>query len=63
MEINNISYYLNDKQVAARYGVHRTVIWGWVRKGLFPPPDKLSKGCSRWPDAVIAEHERRIGRK
>ena len=42
--------YLSDKQLAEKYGVHRTTIWRWVKQGDFPPPVKLSPGCSRWPD-------------
>lgn len=48
MQIDNTSAYLNDKQLAARYNVHRTRIWAWVRLGDFPPPVKLSPGCTRW---------------
>ena len=60
MEINNVEKYLTDKQVAARYNVHRTTVLRWVREGLFPKPTKLSEGCSRWSDAAIARHERKI---
>ena len=41
--------YLADRQVAVRYGVHRTTIWGWVKSDpTFPKPVTLSPGCTRW---------------
>jgi len=41
--------YLQDKQVAARYGVNRTTLWRWVKKDpSFPKPISLSIGCTRW---------------
>ena len=45
--------YLSDKQLAEKYGVHRTTIWRWVKQGDFPPPVKLSPGCSRWPGQPV----------
>jgi len=59
MQINKTSAFLNDRQLAARYGVHRTTVWRWVRLGTFPAPEKISEGCSRWRDDVIAAHEQR----
>ncbi|MDQ2065080.1 AlpA family phage regulatory protein [Xinfangfangia sp. CPCC 101601] len=41
--------YLSDAQLAARYGVHRTTPWRWVKTDpAFPQPVKLSPQCSRW---------------
>lgn len=41
--------YLSDTQVAARYGVHRSTPWRWVRTDLnFPAPVTLTPGCTRW---------------
>lgn len=41
--------YLADTQVAARYSVHRTTPWRWVKSDLsFPKPVTLSAGCTRW---------------
>lgn len=43
------STYLQDKQVAARYGVGRASVWRWLKADLtFPKPFKLSPGCARW---------------
>mgnify|MGYP006295087811 CR=1 FL=1 len=52
--------YLSDRQVGARYGVHRTSIWRWFRDGNFPRPIKLSPGCTKWllSDIVKWEAER-----
>lgn len=52
-------FYYSDKQVGTRYGVHRSTVWRWVRNGDFPPPDSLSKGCSRWPLQVIEDWEKK----
>jgi prophage regulatory protein len=51
--------FVSDKQLGARYGVHRTAIWRWLRSGNFPKPVKLSPGCTRWKMADILEHENR----
>lgn len=41
--------YVTDTQLAARYGVHRTTPWRWVKTDpSFPQPVKLSPQCSRW---------------
>ena len=41
--------YLADNQVAARYGVHRSTPWRWVKSDPeFPAPVTLSSGCTRW---------------
>lgn len=57
MQINETQCFLSDKQLAIRYGVHRTTIWRWVRTGNFPAPKILSSKCSRWADDDIAAHE------
>ncbi|MBN8978921.1 MAG: AlpA family phage regulatory protein [Rhizobiales bacterium] len=43
------SLYLQDKQVAERYGVSRGCIWRWVKTDPnFPKPVSLSPGSTRW---------------
>jgi len=49
--------YLSDKQLAKKFGVHRTTIWRWVKNGTFPKPLKLSEGCTRWPEKPVQEWE------
>lgn len=49
--------FVSDKQLAKRYGVHRTTIWRWVRNGEFPPPFKISEGCTRWSMGAVLDHE------
>jgi prophage regulatory protein len=51
--------YFSDKQLAKKFGVHRTAIWRWVKKGDFPKPIKLSPGCTRWVDESIREWEQK----
>ena len=57
-----ITTYLTDKQVAARYGVNKSTIWRWVEKGRFSKPVKLSPGCTRWrlSDVEAWEAERGV---
>ncbi|KAA8608609.1 AlpA family transcriptional regulator [Salipiger aestuarii] len=41
--------YLSDLQIAARYGVHRSTPWRWLKADdSFPAPVSLSPGCTRW---------------
>lgn len=54
--------YASDRQLAKRYGVHRTAIWRWVRNGDLPAPLRLSPGCTRWKMADILEHEAALRR-
>lgn len=51
--------YVTDKQLAQRYGVHRTTIWRWVKESGFPTPIKLSHGCTRWSGEKVEEWDRR----
>ena len=49
--------YLRDSDLAKRYGVHRSTVWRWVRKGLLPKPIRLTPGCTRWNSAEIYNFE------
>jgi predicted DNA-binding transcriptional regulator AlpA len=49
--------YFTDKQVAARFGVHRTTIWRWIKNEGFPKPVQLSKGCTRFQEAPVRAWE------
>ena len=49
--------YLNDKQLAGRYGVSRATIWRWVAKGMLPKPVQISPGTTRWKSDQIASFE------
>lgn len=40
--------YLRDIDVADRYGIDRSTVHRWARKGIIPRPIRLSPGCSRW---------------
>lgn len=52
--------YLNDLQLSARYGVHRSTPWRWVKSDpMFPKPVKLSSQCSRWKLSEIEAWETR----
>jgi predicted DNA-binding transcriptional regulator AlpA len=50
--------FLTKKAVAERQGVTTRTIDRWMRKGLFPPPVKLTAagGC-RWPEHLLVEWE------
>lgn len=50
--------YLSDTQLAARYGVHRSTPWRWVKTDKnFPKPFMLSPGCTRWKLADLETWE------
>jgi prophage regulatory protein len=50
--------YLSDAQLSARYGVHRSTPWRWVKTdATFPKPVKLSLQCSRWKLSEIQAWE------
>ena len=42
--------YATDKQLAARFGVHRATIWRWEAGNAeaFPKSIQLTPGCRRW---------------
>jgi prophage regulatory protein len=41
--------YLQDRDLAQRYGIARPSVWRWVKtQPKFPHPIKLSAGCTRW---------------
>jgi len=53
--------YLQDKQVADRYGVVRGTIWRWAKvNSKFPRPYSLSKGCKRWLLSELLAYEKKI---
>lgn len=53
----NSESYLNDRQIAARYGVHRTTPWRWAKDDpSFPKPIKLG-GATRWRLSDLEEWE------
>lgn len=49
--------YISDKQLAQRFGVHRTTLWAWVRDNGFPSPVRLSEHCTRWRLADVEQFE------
>ena len=52
--------FLSDKDLAARYSIHRVTPWRWVRDGKLPAPIKIN-GATRWKlsdiEAFEAEQE------
>lgn len=54
----NPTVFLSDKQVGARYGVHRMTVHKWTRENdEFPKPVKLSPACTRWKLADLEAFE------
>lgn len=50
--------YLSDQQTAARYSVHRTTPWRWVKTDpTFPQPITFSLGCTRWKLSELEKWE------
>jgi len=59
-----MTIYVRDTDLAKRYNVHRVTIWSWARKGLLPPPIKISAGVTRWRlDEVEARDAEREGKE
>lgn len=53
--------YTSDRQLSARYNVHRSTIWRWAKTDpTFPKPVKLSAQCSRWKLSEIEAWELRL---
>lgn len=51
--------YISDAQIAARFGVHRSTPWRWVKHDdQFPAPVKLSRGVTRWKLSDIEAWEK-----
>lgn len=48
--------YLSDRDLAARYSVHRATPWRWAQSGNLPAPVKIN-GCTRWKLSDIQEWE------
>lgn len=52
--------FFADTQLAARYGVHRSTIWRWVKSDPdFPDPIVFSLGCTRWKLSELEAWEAR----
>ena len=43
-----VQLYLNDIQVAARFGISRNSVWRMVKTGQLPAPINLFKATTRW---------------
>ena len=43
------------QEVAERLTVAPATVWRWVREGRFPPPIRIGKMVSIWPEDVIAK--------
>ena len=52
-----IGQYVSDAQLGERYGVSRSTIWRWVKRGLLPPPISISPGCTRWNVEQVAQRD------
>jgi predicted DNA-binding transcriptional regulator AlpA len=52
--------FLTTGAVLRRYGISRTTLWAWRRRGHIPPPLRLgTAGVLRWRVADLQEWERR----
>lgn len=57
MEIKNsgvIKFY-RVKQLAEMFSVSKSSIWGWVKKGSFPQPIKLSNNITVWSSIDVTK--------
>lgn len=54
--------HLKEVHVCQLRSIGRSKLWNDVRAGLFPPPIKISPGCTRWVAAdVLAWLEDPVG--
>jgi len=49
--------YLTDRDLAKRYGIHRSTAWQWAKRGQFPRPVRLAPRCARWRLSEVVEWE------
>lgn len=40
--------YVSAEQLAARYGVDKSTIWRWAKRGILPKPVPFTGACTRW---------------
>lgn len=53
---------LDVRQVAERYGVHRTTVWRWREAGRLPPPVTIGR-VVRWRPDDLERFERENARE
>ena len=53
----NPTLYIRPAQLAARWGVHRTSLWRWIKRGDLPRPTRLGPKTVAWPVKVIEAFE------
>ena len=54
--------FLQDKDVAARYGVAAGIIWRWIKDSeAFPKPIKIANGTTRWRLSDLLAFEASLG--
>lgn len=51
--------YLNDREVAERYGISRAGVWRHSEKGLLPKPVKLGHS-TRWLASELDEADNQL---
>ena len=49
--------YLRGCEVRRRYGISRTTLWDWCRKGFFPAPPELGPNAIGWPEEELRAWE------
>ena len=51
------SFFMSDKEVAARIGIGKSTVWKWAASNPnIPKPHKLSNKCSRWVRSEIESY-------
>ena len=45
--------YLKDKEVADFYGISKSTVYRWVKKGLLPKSRRIGIRTSRWKKSEI----------
>jgi len=50
--------YLTIGDLEDRYKRHRATVYRWIKRGLFPPPRRMTPGTSLWPLNEVEVHDR-----
>lgn len=56
MQAQQSNRYVSDQWLADYFGVSRSTIWRWTRKGVLPSPVSLSPGTTRWRLVDVHAH-------
>ena len=48
--------FARPAQVAFAFGVSRGTLYNWIKRGIFPAPQKFGNSMTVWPVDVVRAH-------